>query len=366
MTRRNTVGRTMPVASLATLAGWKRGTVLMLGVLVGAASTGCGGYFPLRWPSKDMWTPSHSVYMLEPPSSAMEADVHPIHKHDVFMTAEFFSVQRTQAMFGRDLLGKGIRPLLLVLANESPQAYQFSKAQLDPHYIPAAEVARAMAPHLIATVLAHLKWVALFIPGLIVESVIEPTTTLDFPVIEEAVRRPSTGESLKDDLLKIELADGVLEPHSSRAGFVFVPPVAFDTVKTLTLIDAKTQQPLVLEISTPPRPSYVNVRAYSKSYDVIWETVTTTAARVWNWKVTSADKTTGRLAIHKGRRFLWWNTTATMTVAVQPIRNPKTQQTVIEVRLESPFLGFRHDGEGIYSRSIDRFFKLLDEPVEAR
>ncbi len=79
----------------------------------------------------------------------------------VSVEVERYAADETQAIFGADLLRHGIQPLSLLIDNRSPQAYVFQKANVDDHYLPAAEVAKVAYENLVVGGTHKLFWAGL-------------------------------------------------------------------------------------------------------------------------------------------------------------------------------------------------------------
>jgi len=262
--------------------------------------------------------------------------------------------QRTKETFRADLVRRGVQPLMVVIHNGSDQPYVFHKANVGSRAIPAGKAAQRAYVHPTVTAARFVKWLIFLIPGLVFESIVEPASTLDFPGIEEAARRPSVPNhrALRDEFARHEIADAEIWPGRDHAGVMFIRPPKLGSVIPVTLVNARTQQPLVFEMPTPP-PVYTALHAYGYPYEEVWDGAVHVATRIVSWKVLSNDKAAGVIAVRKGWFFSPWKTR--MTIAVQRLGGERAQVTV-----QSPLRRTTSVGYGEHSRTIDRFFDELD------
>ena len=331
-----------------------------LSLLLTLSSVGCGGYFPLRWPRSDLWSaPTNPAAFIRLPSSDLAAYPNQVQKDRVSVVVELIDREQAKQQFHADLLGVKVQPLMLVIHNGSDQTYAFRKADVVQGYLPAASVARWAYVSPLETIARSLKWATFFLPGLVFESVIEPMTTLDFPGIEEAAQRPPppNNQLIKSDFMRHEIADAQIRPNSTLAGVLFTRPLKLGSVIPVTLINAQTQQPLVVEVSVPP-PLYTESHTYYASYDAVWETAVKTAAGLRAWRVTSTDKNSGTMTARKGVTFLRWSTATTVTLRIQKVNERRTT-----VRLESPLRRSDSTAYGERSPTVDKFFLELDRKL---
>ena len=328
-----------------------------LGLVLALSSLGCGDYWPVRWPRSDLWTHHRSV---RPPIQLSQGGaaiaLGRIQKDDVEVVVELMDAFQTKEAFHADFVGSGIQPMHVLIHNGSDHPYRFRKAEVDARYLPAASVARRVYIHPGEIVADLVKWVAWFIPGFVFESVVEPATTLDFPGIEEAARRPPTpdNQSIKADFMKHEIADAEIGPNGSLEGVMFIRPPKLGGVLRVKLLNARTQQPLVFELPTPP-PVYTQGRLYSHPYEKVWDAVLTAISGVRGWRVLASDKPKGLISVRKGVKLLGWTRAVQMTVAVEKIDDRLTQ-----VKLEMPLPRSTTATYGTYSPSIEKFFQALD------
>ncbi len=275
------------------------------------------------------------------------------------MVVELIDREQAKQQFHADLLGVRVQPLMLVIHNESDQTYAFRKADVAQGYLPAASVARWAYVSPLETVARYLKWAVFFLPGLVFEAVIEPTTALDFPGIEEAAQRPPppNNQLIREDFMRHEIADTEIRPNDTVAGVLFTRPLKLGGVLPVTLINAQTQQPVVVEVPVPP-PVYTESRTYYASYDAVWETAVKTAAGLRGWRAISTDKHSGTITARKGLTFLRWSTATTVTLTIQKVNERRTT-----VRLDSPLRRPDSTAYGEHSPTVDKFFLELDRKL---
>ncbi len=336
---------------------------LPLALLLALSSVGCGGYWPIRRPRSDLWSPTTITRPpIELPNRTLEDYPGRLEKNGVSVAVELIDPSRTQGLFHADLVRDGVQPLMVVIHNGSDQAYVFSKANVDRHYLPAEQVARLAYVHPIETIAHHIRWLAFLVPGVVFETVIEPASTLDFPGMEEAARRPAIPDnrSTKADFLNHQIADAEVLPGHSLAGVLFIRPPKLGSLIPVTLVNAQTRQPLVFEIPTPP-PLYTVVRKYTHPSQRVWDAAVKAAARLPSWRVVSNSPTSGVITVRKGMPFLMWSNAARITIAVQKINPGRTQVTLAST---IPWADSR--GYGEHSPTIDKFFEALDRQLPRR
>lgn len=331
-----------------------RHLVFSLSLILGLSSLGC--YCPVRWPRRELWASSVET---RPPIQLPQIDVSTASGHaeqdGVSVLLTFIDRRRAQELFHTDLLGRGVQPLVMVLRNGSGQTYRFEKAHVDVPIIPAARAAQRSLVHPVVRVARFVKWGIWFLPGWLVESIVEPTLTLDFPGLEEAAQRPPTPDrqGVTADFLQHEMADGELGPDSVQTGMVFIRPLRMGQSISVRLINVHTQQPLVLRIPPPPLV-YVERREYPHPYEKTWEAVVHTASTTKTWRIASADREQGILVVRKGVRVWRWSTLTEMTIAVERL-GERTRVT-----LQSPLRDTTSAAYGVVSPSVGQFFSELE------
>ncbi len=352
-----------------------RSAALLSGVLA-LSSLGCGGYFPLRWPRSELWTPSQAA-PLTISLSLEDAQALPLHveKEGVTVSAEFPDPERTAGLFHVNLLRNGVQPLFLIIHNGSNQPYRFSKAGVDGGYLPAVSAARWAQVHPAVSLARLIKWGLFFIPGLIVESVAEPTTTLDFPVLEAAAQRPPRTDhrQITAEFLRLEIADGEIGMDGTLTGVLFIRPPTLGRVIAMRLVNVQTQQPLVVEIPTPP-PVYVTHRTYPNTEDAVWDAAMKGTAKMKSWRVTSSDPETGVIAVRHGLTVLGWTSAVRITITVKKL-DPATLKKpdadplgvpeelpahLTQVTIQSTLRRADSAGSGEHSRTIEQFISVLE------
>ena len=333
---------------------WVRGVMPIL-IL---ATAGCGGYWPVLWPKRTMWV-ANPIERSPIQLPTADAAVYPnqLHKDGVVLVVDFMTPTRTKDTFHADLLLHGIQPLFLIVENRSKYTYAIAKSTIDPHYIPAARAARQAFVHPVTTTLRTIKWLTFLLPGIVMESVVEPTSTLDFPKFEEAAQRPPKPDnaSLKAAFEAVEMVDGPIGPQRVRSGVVFVRPLTLGSVIPVTLINTGTQQPLVFDILTPP-PLFVDEREYPYPSVLVWDTAVKTVRAMTGWRVASVDQPEGMITLQQGVRVFGWKTTRRTTITVHAIDEHRTS-----VKCQSSLRRSDSAGAGERSRNVDRFLQELDQ-----
>ena len=251
-----------------------------------------------------------------------------LEQHQVAVVIEPMSADDTKTIFGADLVGHRIQPLMLVLHNGSDQPYQFNKTNFGASYLPAAQVAQQAKVHPIITAVHWLKWMVFVIPGFVMEAVVEPASTLDFPNFEEAAHHPPAAnpQGAEAAFRDAEIADQEIPPDTTCVGLLFVRQPAQGATIPITLVNAKTHQPLLFNV-TPPPPSYRVTHRYPHSYDVVWNAAIEAVSHVPGWQTRSIDHDAGVVTIRSTRHYLFWKTTSQLILTIQPVEHHQTQLT---------------------------------------
>ena len=327
-------------------------------ILIPCLSTlGCGGYFPLRRPTYPMFVhanqPAPAIAL---PSTALKDYADRIQKEHVTVAVRFLTADQTRAAFHVDLHQRHIQPVLVMIRNDSDAAYRFNKASVDKRYFPAGRVARFAQVSRIAMARQYLRWLAFLIPGVLFDTVVEPTTTIEFPGIQGAAQRPPRAhpEAVRAAFLRAEIPDGDVAPHRAQAGVVFIHPPRLGREFPITLVNVSTGQPLVFDAQTPP-PRYTEVHDYSQPDDAVWEAVVNAARHLSAWRVASADKSHGVLTARTGMSVLCWSTATRLTVTVRALSDQAAQ-----VPVESTLRRSDSAGYGAHNKTINGFFEALN------
>lgn len=168
---------------------------------------------------------------------------HQIKKEQVTVGAEFLNTDLANNIFDTDLVGRGIQPLTIAIENRSNQTYAFRKADVDEHYIPAAQAAKAAYQNPVKAEGQAVGWFLLRIPKLIASV----TSKRHRPSLASG---PFINRDIQADFVKEEIADTTIGPNGSLTGFLFLGLPRQERVLTIKLLNVQTQQPLIFEIPT--------------------------------------------------------------------------------------------------------------------
>ena len=346
---------------------WNRVARVAVSLAVCGSALGCHGYFPLRAPQRELWVAAPAE---RPPLRlpSLRADREPGRDdHDgVSVVVKVLEFDPSRALFQADLPRHHIQPLLLLLRNGGGETYLFRKAAVGARYLHAEAVARMVYQHPSVTLIRYGKWLAMLLPGLLFETVIEPTTTFDFPGIEEAAQRPTPTDNarIRAAFVRYEIPDGPLAPDHTLEGALFVRPFTAGSPITVTLTNARTGEPLRFRVPTPP-PIYSARSGYSASTEVAWTAAVEAARHTAAWQRVAVDTQQKLITAHQGVRMLGWRTAVTMTVSIHPISDQ-----LIEVEVQSTLPRPTSDAYGRHPKSIEVFFgelsKRLPPPPQPR
>ncbi|MBI3996083.1 MAG: hypothetical protein HY352_00335 [Candidatus Omnitrophica bacterium] len=334
-----------------------RHIVRAVSVLLAAATIGCAGYCPVRWPKRELWASSvASPPPIRLPATAPSDGADVMRKEGVAVVARLLNPAQTRQVFHAHLVRNGAQPLVLSISNDSDQPYHFRKGDVDPRYIPATRAARWAVVHPAITATRLVSWMVMIVPGLLFECLIEPLTTLDFPGVEEASQRPSApnNRTIREDFIRQEIADGDIGPREQRTGVLFLRPPKLGRVIPVTLINAHTQQPLIFEVHTPASV-YVDERIYPYPSARVWEAVAKTVKGIASWRVTSSDQASGRITVKTGTGFWRWSTRTQITLTVEAVDAQHTR-----VRVERTLRGDDTRALGRPTPTIERLISELE------
>ena len=316
---------------------------------------GCGGYAPIRRPNSDLWQRSVAPVLVNAvPEIEQIPRTQYAQQDGVRVSAALLDAGLTRAVFQADLVGRGVQPLALAIHNDSDRTYQFQKGRVEPRYVPAARAARYAAPPLITRTARELQWLGFFVPGLLMEGLIEPLSTIDFPKFEEAARRPAAMDrrGLAEAFAAREIPDAEVPPQGALEGVMFIPVRPVDRPLTMRLVDAQTQQPLELPLGLPA--TYVTFREYPQTLPIVWSAASAAARQIKSWRVMS-DSATGVISARPRASWPMWIRHAPVTISLQ---QASVDRTVLKV--EGPWRGKTTEDYGRSSPTIDRFLATLD------
>ena len=192
-----------------------------------------------------------SFHRPAPSNQEIEQHPHRMQQHQVSVVIEILDEEQAESVFGVDLPKHGIQPVSVMVHNNSGETYRFRKAQVEPATVPTSVAARAACPNPVITGLRFVRWGVLVVPVSVLKFFLEAVPRLYVPTLGEWVRRPVTCSDVQADFAKGELADADVPPGGLLAGFLFTRPMPPGTAVHLSLIDARSQHPLVFERRAP-------------------------------------------------------------------------------------------------------------------
>ena len=178
----------------------------------------------------------------------MATDPGRVEQDHIVVTVDILRADQTQEIFNTDLLRKQIQPISIMIHNGSGQPYEFTKANVEAQHVSAGDAARAAYPNPILTGVRVVKWLVLVIPVSIAKFFVNIIPAFYFPSISEANRRPVLSSDVRAEFLQVEIPDKTIAPNESLEGFVFVRPLPVGKPLRFSLVNPKTQQPLVFDI----------------------------------------------------------------------------------------------------------------------
>ena len=163
-----------------------------------------------------------------------------IQHEGVSVDARVMDADEVEDVFDVNLIRKGVQPLLITIRNDSQVTYRFRKADVDAHYIPAADAAKAAYENPVA------------IGGAIAQRAVSVLHQFIYPPPKPVLDRPILNRSVQQSFVKEEIPDAEIAPNSSLSGFLYIRPQAASTPLRVTLLNLQTQQPLVFDIVRGP------------------------------------------------------------------------------------------------------------------
>ena len=137
--------------------------------------------------------------------------------------------------FDRDIIKKGYRPLQLTIINNTDATYTVSESSLSLPLVPVDVVAKEVHTSTAGRA-AGYGTAALFCCLFVI------------PAIADGIGSAEANEQLDVDFSNKTLRfNGIIRPHMTLNGVVFVPQEQFSEDFILTLFDAKNGTPLILK-----------------------------------------------------------------------------------------------------------------------
>lgn len=299
----------------------------------GLVSSSCAGQWPIRLPPRETWVTAPSPS--EPLDISFEAIAQTAAKtqqRDIAAAWALITPAIAAEWFHAKAVQRGIQPLALILYNGSPDPYWFDPASASPRPIsPERAAQRLSSIHPVVTAGRYVTWLALLPLSLVFVSVVEPSTGLEFTTMEEIVRRPTRSNrlDLQAQLMRYELPAGSLGPGETRAGLLLIHPPVLGDPLSVTLVNGRTHEPLVLSWNAQPAPSS---SFYDTTYETVWNAAVQAAAAIPSWSVVSTDKTQGRILVRRrlSMKFLGGSRPPPITITVVPVSPEQTQTTLTD------------------------------------
>lgn len=159
-------------------------------------------------------------------------------REGVSVEARILSRQQIKDVFGVDLLRENIQPVVVKIRNDSPQAVEFHRANINVETLSAAEAAKAAFENPIV------------VGGGLVKRGLGALGRVIFPVKKAPEEKPITNSELQATFVREEMPEGAIAPDGFKQGFVFVRPLASGQRLSLKLINASTQE--AMQFDAPP------------------------------------------------------------------------------------------------------------------
>lgn len=156
----------------------------------------------------------------------------------VQMATKTFNKADCKKYLDRDVISKGYQPVQIFIQNNSDQSYFFSPNRISLPTARADEVAEKVHTSTAGRA-AGYGAAGFFTCGL-----------LYIPAIVDGVKSYKANESLDNDFACKIAKDQILFPHSRLNMLIFVPTESFSNSFSVTLIDQKTQEPLILNTTS--------------------------------------------------------------------------------------------------------------------
>lgn len=170
-----------------------------------------------------------SPYIVDHPS--------PITQSDVSVAVKFFECSEADSTFDCEICKRKIHPVFITIDNKSEEAYHFRKADVDPNYYSAEDVAKKCARSTMGRVLSYgvlglivIAWIV-FIPMM----------------IAEWISCPRLNARMRSDYLSNEIADTTIAAGRSVSGVMFVAPLNRGEKFNIPLTAHSTGEKLLFE-----------------------------------------------------------------------------------------------------------------------
>jgi len=294
----------------------------------------CAGSWPLRLPPRETWvaapTPSTSIDLSFETIAQTAAKTQ---RQDIAAAWALITPETAAGWFHASAVQRGIQPLALILHNGSADPYWFDLASVSPRAIPSDRAARRLSStHPLVTAARYVEWLTFLPLSLVFVSIVEPSTGLEFPGMEEVICRPTSSHplDLQAQLMRYELSAVSLDPGETRAGLLLIHPPALGDRLSVKLVNGRTHEPLVLSWNAQPAPL---IHFYDTTYETVWNAAVRATAAVPSWSVVSTDKTQGRILVRRRSsvKFLGDSRPPPITITVVPVSPQRTQITLIDL-----------------------------------
>ena len=199
---------------------FKKVVCLLLIICILPHVSGCATYQFGRLPSP---------YIVDHPN--------PISQNDVSVAVKFFGCSEADTTFDCEICKRKILPIFIAIENKSNEVYHFRKADVDPNYYAAEDVAKKCARSTMGRVLSYgvlgvfiIAWIV-FIPMM----------------IAEWINCPRFNAKMRSDYISNEIADTTIVAGRSVSGVMFVAPLNRGEKLNIPLTAHSTGEKLLFE-----------------------------------------------------------------------------------------------------------------------
>jgi len=142
--------------------------------------------------------------------------------------------------FGCEMVPRKINPVFIVIDNKSNDVYAFKKADVDPNYLSAEQVAKGCAGSRMARVQERLLSFGI-VEFAIMWIVLVPRAIVD------AITCPRRNAQMERAYLRNEIADTAIEPGRSINGVMFLAAISSGGLFSIPLINRETKERLLFQ-----------------------------------------------------------------------------------------------------------------------
>lgn len=161
--------------------------------------------------------------------------VRSVSKSEITVVSKAFSEKDCLDFLGRDVIAEGYQPVQIYIENNSNDAYLFSLNRISMPVAKYQEVAEKVHTSTFGRVVGYSLGSLFFLPLII-------------PAFVDGFCSADSNRKLNEDFSVKAAKDQLIAAHSRFNGIIFVPVNGYADFFSITFVDAKTQDPKVVDV----------------------------------------------------------------------------------------------------------------------